>query len=350
MLIFAVFGQKNNPATKPPRYRTETTRTHVTDQNDIDTISEALVRFGGGDRLARAPRLGDGSPVDKLAFVVNLTIEELAARLDEADRQMAALSAGRVVLEARQRALVTANERLFEAQERLKHLGKLATLGELSATLGHELNQPLSVVLTDADILASREDGPLTDHQEESVLAILAAARRMKEVVSNLARFSRKDPLAVRAVPALDPLEAALVLYRHRLEGRSVRHSVKAPSDPPDLLADPSLVQQVFMNLLANACDAVWSEPVASRWVRVQLEVDDQELRYLFRNGGPPIPREDRGRVFEAFFTTKDPEMGTGLGLALSRDVLRRQNGHLELADDPVTCFVVRLPRAQPGR
>ena len=311
--------------------------------NEIEQMAEVLVRFGGGDLDARVRRSEDGSDVDKLAFAINLTIEELAARLEESRRQVAAL-------DARQRELEAANSKLVETQEKLRHMGKLAALGEISAMLAHEVNQPLTAMVGYASVLLAPGQPPLTDLQRQDVRAIKECAARIGGMIHNLMRFIRYDSVEIQATDPVAPLEATLDLFRYQFEKLGIRHAVKEPGRLPKVFVDASLTQQVFINLLANARDALVTQPPDSpKQVEVELAGRRGAVCYLFRDTGPGIPQDHRARIFEPFFTTKPGESGTGLGLSLSRDIVVRMGGTLELRpDDALTCFAVRLPMVAP--
>lgn len=322
------------------------TTTHMMDE-DIEQIAEILVRFGGGDFDARAARREDGSAVDKLAFAVNLTLEELAARKRETDRQLEALDDRAAELVIRQRELEAANLGLHKARERLQHMGKLGALGELSAMLAHELTQPLTAIAMNAAVLLESQDGPFSDELRQVVRDTVACTERVSEVVRNLTQFARDDSLSMRLIRPREPLDAALLLFKQQFFRHAIACVVRAPAGLPHVFIDRSFTQQVFINLLANARDAlVLMPPPAPRRVEIELQDRGDAVHYLIRNNGPEIPEELRPRIFEAFFTTKPSDIGTGLGLALSRDIVDRQGGALELAPGAATCFVVRLPTA----
>ncbi len=316
--------------------------------DDIEQIAEILVRFGGGDFDARAPRHRDGSSVDKLAFAVNLTLEELAARKRESDRQLELLDDRAAELVLRQRELEAANLGLLKAREQLQHMGKLGALGELSAMLVHELTQPLTAIAMNAAVLLESQDGPFSDEQRQVVRDMVACTDRVREVVRNLTQFSRDDSLARRPTRPREPLDAALPLFKQQFFRHSIECVVRAPAGLPHVYIDRSFTQQVFINLLANARDAlVLVPPPMPRRVEVELQDRGDSVHFLIRNNGPEIPYDLRQRIFDAFFTTKPSDIGTGLGLALSRDIIDRQGGTLELAPDAATCFVVRLPTVE---
>ena len=318
--------------------------------HDIEEIAEILIRFGGGELGARARQMGDSSAVDKLAFVVNLTLDELAVRTKESERQIEALDERTRELETQQRELEATNQSLFEARERLHHMGKLGALGELSAMLAHELAQPLTAIGINAGVLDGA-DASLTEEQRAALRDMTECAARMHDVVDNLTRFSRDDALSPRPPDPRAPLDAALPLFKQQFHRHAIRCSVRAPYGLPEVLIDASFTQQVFVNLLANARDALSSLPEGlPRRLDIDLGADTEAVVYRIRNCGPVISADDRARIFDAFFTTKGADTGTGLGLALSRDVIQRQGGAIELSPDPVTCFIVRLPTVESSR
>ncbi len=313
--------------------------------SEIAQIAEVLVRFGGGDLEARVPAESRHAIVEKLAFVVNLTIDELAARVDESEKHIAALNSRAEQLSAQQQELKDANEKLIKAQDRLRHVGKLAALGEISAMLAHELNQPLSAIIGYASLLLTPDPDPLPEHRQQDVRQISTSAAQMREIIQNLTRFSRDDAAANRAVDAEEPLRAALDLLKYQLSKAGIQHKVSMWGSLPRAHMDPSMCQQVFINLLANARDALQLlSPGSPKRIEVEIKEERGTVCYRVRDSGPGIPDEVRPKIFEPFFTTKPHEAGTGLGLALSRDIVARMGGRLELEEDgDGTCFVLRL-------
>ncbi len=317
------------------------------DDSEILAIAETLVRFGGGDRAARAERSHDGSAADKLAFVINLTVEELAARLDESARQVTELRTQKRELTVRQQQVEETNRALVEAQHRLGQLSKLAALGEISAMLVHELSQPLTGVIASGAVLEAQA-GSLTAGQRSAVEEILRYTTQMESIVRNLSRYSREETFAAEPTPATTALDAALALFAHQFDRLGIACDVQVSDPLPRVAIEPSLTQQVFVNLLANARDALAGLPAGDpRRIRVRVTVEEGLVTYRVSDSGPGIPADLRPRIFEPFFTTKDAGSGTGLGLALSRDIIARQGGLLDLApSDHGACFVVGVPAA----
>ena len=280
-----------------------------TRDNDLEAgvraVAETLVRFGGGDLQARAERTGDRSAVDELAFVANLTMDELAARFAESARHTAQLEA---------------------ANQRLQQLGKLAALGELSAVLGHEL----------------------TRDQRECIEMVLDSARVMQAVIRNLRRYTREDEVSLTPLPATAPVDAALGLARRQLERLGITSFVRAATELPDVGVDLPLMQQVFLKLLACARDSLISVPGGvPRRILVEITANEHHVVYLVSDNGSGIAEDLREAVFESVPSSHAWGTGDALGLALARGFLVRHGGTLALAPaDRGTCFVLRLPAA----
>ena len=229
-----------------------------------------------------------------------------------------------------------------EMRSRLMETERLAAVGELVAGVAHEVNNPLSSISAFAQLLV--RDGGLTPTQRDSIDVIKSEAIRASQVVKDLLAFAR------RSEPRRDPLDLNQLVDRTlRLRGFELNASrIKIePSlalDLPAVLGDARQLQQVILNLITNALQAMAAQGggtlgVATRYDlgRVILEVSDT---------GPGIPSEARERIFEPFFTTKEEGEGTGLGLSVSYGIVSAHGGTIDLAEvsEKGTRFVVTLP------
>ena len=269
------------------------------------------------------------------------------ARLAEAAARGAELEA-RVA--ERTRALSAANDRLREEMAERERLGRelaqagrLAALGQFAASMAHEINQPLAAIRSYADNTAKlMERGRVAD-AVENVGAIGRLTDRIGGLTRQLKGFARRA--SGRREPV--PVEA---LLRGALEVASVR--AEADGTPlivgplPDLavIGDASRLEQVLVNLLQNALDAVAGRP--ARRVEVSVSAEGERVGIEVRDDGPGIPEAVRGQIFEPFFTTKTD--GLGLGLAISRGIVEECGGALSVRDAPGggTVFRVDLVRA----
>lgn len=246
--------------------------------------------------------------------------------------------------------LVAANRVLRDAQEELVQAGKLAALGQMSAALAHEINQPLAAIRTfvaSTRILAERGEAALV----QSNLAMIGdLAERMAVISGHLKDFARKGPARVEAVSVARAMNHALTLLAPRLREEDIALDIDIP---PDALVrgDAVRLEQVFVNLLRNAADAM-AESDDRRLSLSAAPVTDNgaaawEIR--IRDRGTGIADADQFRLFDPFFTTKEVGQGLGLGLSLSYGIVRDFGGALRAENNPDggACFVIRLPDAK---
>ncbi|MFD1623173.1 sensor histidine kinase [Azospirillum griseum] len=245
--------------------------------------------------------------------------------------------------------LVAANRVLREAQEELIQAGKLAALGQMSAALAHEINQPLAAIRTFAAstrILAERGEHALV----QSNLAMIGdLAERMAVISGHLKDFARKGPARVEAVPVARAMERALALLAPRLRDEGVALDTRIPPDAR-VRGDAVRLEQVFVNLLRNAADAMADAADRSLSLSAEPVTEDGAAAWeiRIRDRGTGIADADRGRLFDPFFTTKEVGQGLGLGLSLSYGIVRDFGGSLRAENnaDGGACFIIRLPDA----
>jgi signal transduction histidine kinase len=231
---------------------------------------------------------------------------------------------------------------------------RLASLGELAGSIAHEINNPLAIIAESSGWLKtrlSRAEGIPEQVEADAELAldkIERAVDRARRISQNFLRFSRSPDAIVRDTN-LGDLAAEVV----ELTGKTAYHhgvSVAVTSDPEvsaHLLTDPFQLRQVFLNLVTNAIQAVQG----GGQVSLRLGGDDREVSFAVEDNGPGIPAENIERVFEPFFTTKAEGQGTGLGLAVSRGIVERLGGRIEIDNRPGEgcTFRVVLPRLPVG-
>lgn len=240
--------------------------------------------------------------------------------------------------------------------EQLLQLGQVArlnTLGELAAGMAHELNQPLTAVLSNSQaarrLLA--EEPPEIDAARHAMVQAAEQAKRASAVVGRLRRLVERPGTAQQAEP-LDLPQAvaeALHLLEPELQRRQVQAQVQAAPDLPAAQADPVAVQQILHNLLLNALQAMESQPAAGRHLRLELARQDSRLLLAVQDSGPGVAPEMRSRLFTPFATGR--AQGLGLGLTLSQSLAESMGGSLALggsADGGGARFELLLPAA-PG-
>jgi two-component system C4-dicarboxylate transport sensor histidine kinase DctB len=219
-----------------------------------------------------------------------------------------------------------AEQVLRRAQEDLVQAGKLALLGQLSAGISHELGQPLTA------LRALAENGRLLlargrpEQAGENFESITGLAERMGRITSQLKSFARKAPPQSRALPLVDAIGNAQQLLAPRLRAEQVDVQVEvAPT--LQVLCDGHRLEQVLLNLMANAVDAMRGSEL--RQLRIDAQRDGERVRVRVTDSGPGISPALAERLFEPFFTTKPPGEGLGLGLVISSHIVREFGGAL---------------------
>ncbi len=218
----------------------------------------------------------------------------------------------------------------------LTHLSRVTMLGELSGSLAHELNQPLTAILSNAQA-AQRFLAQGDDHLEEvrEILGdIVEQDKHAGEVIRRLRRLLRKGEVDLQPLPLSEVVGDALELLRSDLVNRGVVVTSELPADLPPAVGDRVQIQQVVLNLVANACDAMEGLERRDRRLEVRTEADGAgSLRVSIADRGPGLTPEQSERVFEPFFTTK--AHGMGLGLTVCRTIVTAHGGELRASSNP---------------
>jgi len=237
-----------------------------------------------------------------------------------------------------------AAEQWQHQQEALRQREKLAAMGSLLASVAHELNNPLAVILLHADLLQEEAaGGAVAEHVEE----ITQAATRCERLVRNFLTLSRQHPPERVAVDLNALITHTLELLEPAFRVDTVTVDLCLDADLPSIRADADQIQQVLVNLITNAYQAL-REVQAPRQVTLTTRCDAARTRVTLEvvDTGPGIPPALRTRIFEPFFTTKPPGVGTGLGLSLCQGIIEGHGGTIRVTSQPGqgTVFRVELP------
>ena len=221
---------------------------------------------------------------------------------------------------------------------RLGQVARLNTLGELAAGMAHELNQPLTALLssTQAAQRLLAEDPPDLDTAQTAMSRAVEQARRAATVVGRLRRLVERPDLAGQAEPVALPaaVHDALHLLEPELTQRGVVPDVTTAADLPAVLAEPVALQQIIHNLLMNALQALEQVPAAERQLHITMQpVDAGHVAVSVRDHGPGIPPEAREHLFEPFYTTRSG--GLGLGLTLCESLAQAMGAQLVVLPEP---------------
>jgi signal transduction histidine kinase len=203
---------------------------------------------------------------------------------------------------------------------------KLAAVGQLAAGVAHEINNPLTAIIANAQIL--HRELPLDSDLQESVDLIARAGARAAQVVRNLLDFARKEEHHLGLTDVNETLEKALELVQHELVARGVHLDFDPDLNLPPLLASADHLQSVWLNLLLNAIDSLDKSPGQ---IRVASRKLGDEIHVQVTDNGKGVPADRLTRIFEPFYTTKAPGRGTGLGLSVSHRIVKQHGGHIRV-------------------
>jgi two-component system NtrC family sensor kinase len=250
---------------------------------------------------------------------------------------------------------------LSRAQRQVLHMEKMASLGKLSATVAHELNNPLSGMLTFARLVRRDiEKQPIAAETREELSRYLRLVEkecsRCGSIVQNLLVFTRRMNAETTVVDLNEIVEQSVMLIQHHLQLANIELSMQLVQGDATLVADGAQVQQAIVALLVNAVEAIKDSGKEDRRLSVDLEGNADELTIHIEDTGVGIPPEVLPHIFEPFFSTKHAESGVGLGLSVVYGIVERHEGRIEV-DSQVgrgTIFHVHLPRkanvkAAPG-
>jgi signal transduction histidine kinase len=275
-------------------------------------------------------------------------IGELAQAFDimTANLQARTAEAQRLYAEAveRNRQLAEAYERLRAAQLQLIHSEKLAAVGQLAAGIVHDVKNPLGVIKGMAEEML--EDVASGSGQADALATIRENAGRANTIVTDLLTFARQSTPAMEERDLRETVDGAVRLTGFLARKARVEVQRNLPSAPAMTVFDPQQIQQVLINLIQNAVQAM---PDGGK-LHVGVASADDHVTLTVRDTGVGIPPENLPRIFEPFFTTKPEGQGTGMGLATSYGIVSRHHGSIDV-DSQVgrgTVFTLRLPRRQP--
>ncbi|MFZ0952818.1 MAG: ATP-binding protein [Candidatus Sulfotelmatobacter sp.] len=245
--------------------------------------------------------------------------------------------------------VVQKTKELRTAHEHMLRVEKMASLGKMAAVVAHEVNNPLSGILTYAKLLRKWVGSGQAEHEkrEEAMQCldlIAAESRRCGELVKNLLSLSRTAPMNSQSIDLREVVDRTLLLVRHQLEIAGVEVQLKLARDLPPVSCDPAQIEQVLLALIMNAIDAM--PRGGNIWIETGLGLDETEVQIRVRDDGAGIASDLLAQIFEPFMTTKENGRGVGLGLAISRGIVERHNGRIEVQSElgRGTTFTIILP------
>ena len=283
----------------------------------------------------RRQRLIDGIEIQRAA----------AERLEQRVRERTAdLSASNERLEQEIKERRTAEEALRKTQDELIQAGKLAALGQMSAAISHEFNQPLAAIRSYAENAGTLITRSRLEEAQDNCSRIGDLTGRMAEISKHLNAFARRPQRRLIEVSPEAVIEETLQFLRPRLESASVDVAFEPVGAECLVMAGPLRLQQVVTNLLLNALDAMaeTSEPR----IDIGLSTKDERVLLTVRDHGPGIDEQQLEQIFDPFFTTKEVGHGLGLGLSISFNIIKDFEGSLRAENHPRggALFTIDLP------
>jgi two-component system, cell cycle sensor histidine kinase and response regulator CckA len=222
---------------------------------------------------------------------------------------------------------------------------KMASVGELVAGVAHEINNPLTGIIGYAQLLMERQDVP--PHVKEDLQKIYEESQRTVKIVQNLLRFARQYKPEKNLVDINELLERTLELEAYKLRTSNIELSTKLAADIPLILADYNQLQQVVLNIITNARQAI-TETKRKGKIAVTTAAVEDYVRISMADNGPGIALENMTRIFDPFFTTKQAVSGSGLGLSVCHGIITEHGGNIYVESTPGkgSIFTIELPIA----
>src|SRR5467141_4393024 len=241
-------------------------------------------------------------------------------------------------------------QELRDKQEQLVQAGKLATLGELTTGVAHELNNPLNNTglfvgnAVDLIELGVADKGQIVRELRQAMQQVSKAT----QIISHLRTFGRAAPVSREPIPLRQVIERALSLVQEQLRLHEIEVTLDLGQEEPMVVGNPIQLEQVFINLLTNARDAVLDSP--RKAIRISASVGAAAVEIAFVDSGHGIPSGLEGRIFDPFFTTKEVGKGTGLGLSITYGIVKEHGGTISVVSAPGegATFLIHLPLAGP--
>ncbi len=239
---------------------------------------------------------------------------------------------------------------IVRSQEQMINAEKLASLGRMAAGVAHELNSPLTGILTFTHLMKDRTP-PDRKQDIEDLDLIIEQSERCTKIIKGMLGFARKGISESLETDVNELLTATVEMVKNQAKFHNVWIGLDFTDDIPPLTLDPNQLQQVFLNLLTNAADAMNDKGSIRLSTRMVGEASDRSIEIEFADTGPGIYPNALDKIFEPFFTTKPVGQGTGLGLPVSYGIVKKHGGDMTVKSKvgEGTSFFIRLPLKKEG-
>jgi histidine kinase len=251
--------------------------------------------------------------------------------------------------------LVTTSDitKRLETEQQLLQASKMATLGEMATGVAHELNQPLAVMESASSFLLRKlknKEKIEDEHLQIMAEKITTNVDRATKIINHLRDFGRKKDAGLKKVQVNDLLKRASEFLSQQLKVRGIELDWQLAEDLPLILADPGRLEQVFLNLMLNARDAIvekMSKALTKKGfekITLRTSSDGNEVTVEVADTGNGIPKDQLDKIFEPFYTTKEIGKGTGLGLSISYGIIKDFGGNIKVKSDKGSRFIIEFP------
>ncbi len=244
------------------------------------------------------------------------------------------------------------SEQMQQIQRQLSHASKLASIGELVDTVAHEINTPTGIIAAHADALLLQQDK--INVCSEELYIIKNQTRRIHDYTRSLLGYSKRVPFNPQPINLNEILEECIYLLGHRFRAQHITISKNYTNNLPHLIIDQGQIEQVIINILNNAVDAIEGPGVikietslAHGKTKLEGNIIPEGIMISITDNGKGIKQSEMTQIFDPFFSTKPPTEGTGLGLYISKSIIQRHHGKIEVAsiEEEGTTFTIFIPQ-----
>jgi two-component system NtrC family sensor kinase len=234
----------------------------------------------------------------------------------------------------------------------LLQAGKMASIGELSAGVAHEINNPMAIILTERQILLDyMEQSPeigesFKEYVRNSLNQIDKQVHRCRDITQSLLKFSRRTKSVIETVNINRFLEEIIELMEREARADGIKFVTSFDQNLPPILSDPSQLQQMFLNIINNAIDAHEGKEFGTITIKSESVDSEEILKIVISDTGSGVEEEDLGKIFDPFFTTKPVGKGTGLGLSICYSIVEQMGGSITVNSETGkgTEFIISIP------
>jgi two-component system NtrC family sensor kinase len=299
----------------------------------IGELTHGMEKVASGNLDSSVP-IKSEDEMGMLARTFNSMIKDLKAARDQREQWTQTLEA-----EVKKKT-----EEIQKTHTHLVQTEKLASLGRMAAGVAHEINNPLTGIVTFAHLMKNnaRPDSP----EAEDLNVIIEQAERCAKIIKNLLTFARATPSEKGEVNVNDLLNRTIYMLRSQEKFHNIKFNISLNETSLNILGDTSQLQQIFLNMFINAADAMNGRGAITVATRKTIVDNKSFVEIEFTDIGSGIPENVLGKLFEPFFTTKPVGKGTGLGLSVSHGIVKHYGGHIDVKSKvgEGTSFFIKLP------